>query len=177
MNDLVDAPSLIAGLAVGLLFGIGTTAVFAQQSNQNPEMVMENGLAPTRTAPSGNVRVKALAEGKNAYFGMMSVAPGATVPEHTDDAEEYLYVLEGTGQITINDNTYDVKPGTAAYIPTGAKTKFKANKNKFTAIQVFAGPGPADKYTQWNVGGAPIQPTKSKGTQRRGRGSNSSSQQ
>lgn len=168
LDALSRANTLVIGLAIGLLLGVTTTTVIAQQTdrqtgeqpqadNDKPEVVMSEGLAPTRNSPDGNAQILSLAEGDNAFVGKLSVAPGASLPEHTDDAEEYLYVLRGKGTITINGNEYDVQPRTIIYIPPGAKTTYKNDSQKLVALQVFAGPEPADKYTKWNVGGSPIQ--------------------
>ena len=49
------------------------------------------------------------------------VAPGAsTMPHHHPRTEEIYYILEGTGQMRLGDETQAVGPGDAIAIPPGA---------------------------------------------------------
>jgi len=45
---------------------------------------------------------------------------GATMPHHHPRTEEIYYILEGTGRMTIGEETRDVGPGDAIAIPPGA---------------------------------------------------------
>lgn len=160
---------LIIGLIVGLGLGAGISVGVAQDGkNDRPEVVMRDGLAPTRAAPSGDAQITILAEGEKAFMGKLRVAPGASLPEHTDESEEYLYVLEGTGTIKINGTDYEVKPQTGIFMPAGAKVSYENGDRVMTAIQTFAGPEAANKYSKWETGQEPLSNTPTRGGKKAG---------
>lgn len=106
---------------------------------------------PMRVAPSGMASATALASGEEAYFGMLTLEPGASVPEHADPTEEFIYVVEGQGVMMIDDVAYKVTPQTAIYMPAGAKVSFKNDRDRLVAFQVFGNPGPEAKYEGWGT--------------------------
>ena len=106
--------------------------------------------AQVQQAPHGKAQITHLAEGKNAYVGRLSLAPNARVPEHADATEEYLYVLEGSGTITIDGEASAVAPGTTIYMAAGARVSYVNGPKTLIAIQIFAGPAPAKKYQSWS---------------------------
>jgi quercetin dioxygenase-like cupin family protein len=103
----------------------------------------------TLVASHGKARVTPLAEGNNAWIGRLEIAPGAAVPEHRDPTEEYIHVVSGSGTMWINDTQHEVGPGSTVFMPANAKVRFANGKASMTAVQVFAGPGPAAKYSSW----------------------------
>ncbi len=54
----------------------------------------------------------------------LAVDPGAIASHAHDRAEEVLYVLEGTGEIRVEDATHLVSPGRAVFIPDGAEHSY-----------------------------------------------------
>ena len=48
-----------------------------------------------------------------------TLAPGATVPKHTNDVEHEQYVLAGEYVVGIDDEEYRVEPGDSLLIPAG----------------------------------------------------------
>jgi len=105
--------------------------------------------AERRTAPGGKARVTILARGLNAFVARLEMEPGAAVPEHRDATEEYIHVLEGSGTITIDDQSYPLSPGGTVYMPANAKVSFVNGDTPLVGLQVFAGPEPAAKYDAW----------------------------
>jgi quercetin dioxygenase-like cupin family protein len=105
--------------------------------------------APKKTAPSGQTVVTLLAQGKNAFLGKLELSPHAKVPENEDPTEEYIHVLSGYGVMMMNGNRYEIQPGTTIYMPAHARVSFENGNEPLTAIQVFAGPEPAQKYSDW----------------------------
>jgi quercetin dioxygenase-like cupin family protein len=103
----------------------------------------------TKTASHGKAWITELARGENAFVGRLGIAPGAKVPEHRDETEEYIHVLSGHGKITVDGKTTDIGPGSAVFMPARAKVSFENGDETMTVLQVFAGPGPAKKYAGW----------------------------
>lgn len=132
-------------LLVALSFGVAHAA---------PEAPPTSGVRPLaqtqkQKTPNGAARIAHLAEGRNAYVGKLTLAPGFTVPEHADATEEYLHILQGGGTITIDGKAQPVKAGDTIYMAAGATVSFVNGPEPLVAIQVFAGPAPAKKYANW----------------------------
>ncbi|MEZ4475584.1 MAG: cupin domain-containing protein [bacterium] len=105
--------------------------------------------APAFMAPSGKATIRHLARGQQAYVGRLEMDAGAAVPEHADATEEYIHVLEGEGVITIDGKASPVKAGDTVFMKANARVSYQNGPAKMVALQVFAGPAPADKYEQW----------------------------
>ncbi len=107
--------------------------------------------APMQTAPSGKAQIWHLARGQNAYVGKLEMAGGGAVPEHRDATEEFIYVLEGSGTLTIEGQDYSLQPGSTVYMPANVKVSYRNGPEKMVALQVFAGPEPSAKYERWSA--------------------------
>ncbi len=114
--------------------------------------------APRRVAPSNKASIQILATGHNAFLGVLRMKANGKVPKHRDATEEYIYVLEGTGTVTIDGAASPVAPGTTIFMPAMAEVSFVGGDTPLVAIQVFAGPGPSAKYDAWTR--APATPPK-----------------
>jgi len=148
---------LVIGLILGLGLGAGVSTVLAQNDvNERPETVMRDGLAPTRQAPNGEAQATLYAEGEHAFLGKLRVEAGATIPEHQDSSEEYLYVLEGTGTLTIDGTDYELEPHTGVYVPADSTVKFENGDRNLVAVQMFAPADSANKYSDWETGQRPM---------------------
>ena len=99
--------------------------------------------------PSGKARVKVLAQGQNAFLAHLWIAPNAGVPVHRDASEEYLYVLEGGGKLTIDGEVRDISAGAAVFMPAHAEVSFANGNAPTIVLQVFADPASAKKYGSW----------------------------
>jgi quercetin dioxygenase-like cupin family protein len=141
-------------------FVLGACASLAAQSAADPGgspsaapagFVRAESEIEWRANPPGTARVGLLARGEAAFVGVLQLAPGAAVPEHRDETEEYIHVLTGGGRMWIDDVAYEVAPGATVYMPARAKVRFQNGDERTTALQVFAGPAPADKYAGWAV--------------------------
>lgn len=141
------------GVIIGLMVGATLSGVVAQEEgNDRPEVVMRQGLAPTRAAPEGNVQITPFAEGEHGFMGVMRVEPGAELPEHEDGSEEFMYVLEGEGELTINGQSYNVRPETGIFIPADATVKYQNGEQVLKVVQFYAPPESASKYSKWETG-------------------------
>lgn len=143
-------------LGLGLAFILGACATTAVRRASIPAahagpMATVVGLdaAPSARAPTGKAQVWHLARGDNAYLGRLEMAPGAAVPEHQDETEEYIHILEGTGTMMVDGQRHEVGPGTTIYMPAHAKVSFENGDARLVGLQVFAGPAPAKKYDKW----------------------------
>jgi quercetin dioxygenase-like cupin family protein len=105
--------------------------------------------AEQRQSPSGTGTVTILARGDNAFVAKLQMDPRAEVPEHRDPTEEYIHVLSGSGTMTIEGQRFAVEAGTTIYMPAHALVKFENGDAPLVALQVFAGPEPAEKYNLW----------------------------
>jgi len=105
-------------------------------------------------AGSGKAWITRLAQGENAFVGMLELAPGAAVPEHQDATEEYIYFLSGSGTLTMAGTAYPVEAGSFIYMPAGITVSYQNGDTPLVALQVFAGPEPAKKYDGWQ----PVEP-------------------
>lgn len=153
--------TLIFPLAAFVL-GVGVAATAPSQAQLPVPEVSESvpAVLPTvralrdtarRVAPSGKASVRLLAEGRQAFVGLLTLAAGAQVPEHRDASEETLHVMKGSGTITIDDLTYALRPGTTVFMPANAKVRYANGPEELVAIQVFAGPESAAKYLAWPI--------------------------
>jgi quercetin dioxygenase-like cupin family protein len=102
-----------------------------------------------RAHPAGLGEVAMLVRGGNAAIQRLTLLPGARIPENVDEAEEYVVVLSGSGTTTIAGVTHALRPGTALFIPAGVSAGAIAGEEPLVVLQVFAGPGPADKFASW----------------------------
>ncbi|MFB6263878.1 MAG: cupin domain-containing protein [Bradymonadaceae bacterium] len=121
--------------------------------------------ATIRRSPDGQTEVATLAAGENAWMGILWLGPGATVPENSHESEEYLYVLSGTGKLSVGETTYNLEPNTGVLIPAGTKSTFENGESVLKVLQFFAGAEPAAKYRDWSTVQSPsIRPSAPSGT-------------
>lgn len=153
-------PWTALGFLVGLAMGCTTAAIVAQEDAPPPEistvdLTKTGAVVPLENAtvlytPNGKASIHKYVTGKEAFFGRLEMAAGGKVPEHRDPTEEYIYILQGSGTLTLNDSPHEAKPGTLIYMPAGSKVSYQNGPEKLVAIQVFANPGPEAKYNQWS---------------------------
>ncbi len=111
--------------------------------------------APWKQHPDSKAVVRFLAtpklnSTKSAFVSHLTMQPGSSVPEHRDFTEEYIFMLEGSGTIWMDDVKHEVKKGDLIYMPANAKVRFQASKSeKVKVLQIFAPPGPEKKYDTW----------------------------
>ncbi len=98
---------------------------------------------------AGKARVQTLVEGGNAWIGTLVLEAEAEVPLHSDPTEEYIVVTEGGGTLWIYGKQHILVPGSAAFMPAGAKVRFSNGARPTKVLQIFAGPRSAAKYERW----------------------------
>jgi len=145
----MSARSILPLAAATLLVAVSVRGATAGDA---PDGVTRSAEVPTRTAPSGTASVRPLARGQAAFLGELTLAPGAKVPAHRDPTEEIVYVQRGGGTMTMDGETFELAAGDSVVMPAGAEVSFVNGDAESVVVQVFAGPGPADKYDAWPVG-------------------------
>lgn len=125
-------------------------AVAAASATPRKGFVVSVSDVDVRTAPSGTTWIHPLATGQEAFFGVLRLAPGAAVPENVDPTEEFIYVLQGSGELVMDGERFVIGPGHLVYMPPGVVVSFQNGPDEeLVAVQVFAGPEPALKYDAW----------------------------
>ena len=141
-----------------LLFG-NVSLLISQQLYANPTTskakitakIVHQNQVTVRAVAQGKAKIESLVQGHNAFLGRLTLAAGQKVPLHQDKTEEYLYIIEGGGTITINNTSYQVQAGDSIYMPAKAKVSFVNGPKRLVAFQVFAGPESAQKYQKWPI--------------------------
>ncbi|MFT7580058.1 MAG: quercetin dioxygenase-like cupin family protein [Myxococcota bacterium] len=148
----------VASLAVVLavaVSGCATSAIPGATANAPivesavPSSVVTLAEAPVRVAPSGKADIRILAQGKHAFVGMLRMDAGGKVPTHQDVSEEYIYVIAGSGELTIDGATTVIGPGSMVFMPAGATVSYANGDAPLVALQIFANPESAKKYGGW----------------------------
>ena len=121
------------------------------------------GALPTATKPTNTTTVKMLEKGQP--FGpatifldasivkgtplaasVLQLAAAAKVPEHVHAKEtELLYILEGSGTMTINGQDVAVTPTSVIQIPPNTKHAFAAH-SAVRAVQIYTPSGPEQRF-------------------------------
>lgn len=87
------------------------------------------------------------------YLGRLKFSPGGAVPEHNHAAStETVYILAGSGELTLSGKKFTVKTGDVVHIPIGANHAFRNNGSEpVDLIQVYSPPGPEERFTAWTI--------------------------
>jgi quercetin dioxygenase-like cupin family protein len=126
----------------------GTDVASPDDQPKLEALVIAEANSPMREIPN-KARAALIARGSEAYLGTLTIQPGAGVPQHRDQTEEFLYVLEGGGTITIDGISHEIVPAMAVFMPAEAEVAFQNGDAVTRVVQVFGGPGPATKYDSW----------------------------
>lgn len=137
--------TLPAAFLLGGMFGA------AAAGQLTPGHVVAADAAPLKTAPHGKASIRLLSEGaESAFVGMLSIDPGITIPVHRDESEEFVYMIEGGGTISIDGVVSQVGPGDFVFMPAGAEVTFSStDASASKALQIFAPSQSAAKYDSW----------------------------
>jgi quercetin dioxygenase-like cupin family protein len=83
-------------------------------------------------------------------FGHISFASGASVPPHTRDVEEFIYVIEGVATIVACGEKFVLRSGDAIYLPAGTEHQhINEGPESLRQIYVFSPAGPEQGVRQW----------------------------
>jgi len=67
-------------------------------------------------------------EGPNFAMRRFIMQPGGGMPLHTNEVEHEQYVLRGSAQVRIGDDTHHVKAGDVVFIPGGVPHSYDADE-------------------------------------------------
>jgi len=116
--------------------------------------VVRAGSAQTFRSPDGLATMELLLEppdGSASYLGRAVFLPGARSPVHQHpESEELVYVLSGSGTMTLGDATLAVEKGMAVRIPAGVPHSFTVGGEKpMEVVQVYSPGGPEQRFRAW----------------------------
>lgn len=138
-----------------LLGAVGSGMALAGANKDAPRPVVEGRTAPVHLIAGGKGTAKVLLDastGANAAaLTLLTLTPGAEVPEHVHDGStEILYVEDGTVEMTIAGQRYTAGPGDVVHIPAGVKhaARVSGRFQPLRAVQVYVGPGPEQRFRQ-----------------------------
>jgi mannose-6-phosphate isomerase-like protein (cupin superfamily) len=72
------------------------------------------------------------------FLAIARLAPGKEIEGHIDPMEEIYFVLSGSGEIRVEDESRQVGPGDATWIPVGSLHALKNNGDEDCVILVIA---------------------------------------
>ncbi|WP_224244955.1 cupin domain-containing protein [Hyalangium gracile] len=141
------------------LLGAAVLGIAAQAWAGEPAAAAPRHRVPTKDAPryviangkgAATLLLNASTGAKEASVTLLELNQGAAVPEHVHESSaEILYIEEGAAEMMVDGKKLRVEKGDAVYIPPGAKHSAQVvSQETFRAVQVYAGPGPEQRFTQ-----------------------------
>lgn len=93
-----------------------------------------------------------------AYFGLFYSDPGVSAALHTHPREwEVVYVLRGSGEVTVVDEIGPLMAGTSYAFGPGRMHGYKSEGGAPTvAVQMFSPPGPEQRFVDLAAGAVPL---------------------
>jgi mannose-6-phosphate isomerase-like protein (cupin superfamily) len=74
------------------------------------------------------------------FLAIARLSPGKEIEGHIDPMEEIYFVLSGSGEMRVDEETRQVKPGDATWIPVGSLHALKNNGEEDCVVLVVASP-------------------------------------
>ena len=74
------------------------------------------------------------------FLAIAQLSPGKEIEAHIDPMEEIYFVLSGSGEIRVDEESKSVGPGDATWIPTGSSHSLLNNGKENCIILVVASP-------------------------------------
>jgi len=74
------------------------------------------------------------------FLAIATLAPGKEIEAHVDPMEEIYFILSGSGEMRVDDETKHVDPGDAVWIPTGSTHSLVNSGEEDCTILVVASP-------------------------------------
>jgi quercetin dioxygenase-like cupin family protein len=79
---------------------------------------------------------------------VLEMDPGSEMPRHAHTgATELLYVISGSGKVTVGGETQSFTPNSAIYVPADQPHSAKmSNSGPIMAVQIYAPAGPEQRF-------------------------------
>ena len=74
------------------------------------------------------------------FLAVATLAPGKKIETHVDPMEEIYFVMNGSGEMGVDDESRQVGPGDATWIPAGSPHYLLNNGDEDLVIFVVASP-------------------------------------
>jgi mannose-6-phosphate isomerase-like protein (cupin superfamily) len=74
------------------------------------------------------------------FLATARLAPGRRIEPHIDPMEEIYFIMDGEGEMGVDEETKHVVPGDAIWIPTGSSHGLANTGNEDLVILVIASP-------------------------------------
>ena len=74
------------------------------------------------------------------FLAIASLKPGKEIEAHVDPMEEIYFVLSGSGEMRVDEEAREVKPGDAVWIPVGSSHALLNNGDEDCVVLVVASP-------------------------------------
>lgn len=87
-----------------------------------PPIAMDNDMVKQ---VAGRVLIGREDGASNFCMRRFEIGPQGYTPKHSHDWEHEVFVLEGEGQVFINDQWHPLIQGTAVYVPSNVEHQFK----------------------------------------------------
>ncbi len=78
--------------------------------------------------------------GEKVMLSRVEIAPGAEVPRHDHPHEQAGTLLEGVLEMTIGDETRELRPGDSYVIPGGVEHSARALDGRVIVLDIFSPP-------------------------------------
>lgn len=72
------------------------------------------------------------------FLAIARLAPGKEIEAHIDPMEEIYFVMSGSGEMHVDEETRQVEPGDATWIPVGSRHSLFNNGQEDCVILVVA---------------------------------------
>lgn len=117
------------------------------------KVIKSKELIPKKHTKGAEVKIfthDAFTKRTKLFMAELTIPKSGKVTEHRDAADEYLFVLKGSGKIWIDGQEYEVGENDFIYMPAMSKVEFENYKDsEFKVFQIFAPAGPENKYNNW----------------------------
>ena len=111
---------------------------------------------PTLQSAEGKLRVQIYLDaergGRFGSFAILDADADLSVPEHVHETSaEVLLIVSGDGTMRLGDERFAIAPGRVIYVPKGTVHGYEAGTIPLRAYQVYAGPGPEQRFRETAV--------------------------
>lgn len=90
------------------------------------------------TYQEGQVVSRTLAQGKNMSLTLFAFDKGEEISSHSSGGDAMVYILDGESEITVGEETFNVKKGETIVMPSGVPHALLASeKFKMLLVVVF----------------------------------------